>query len=139
MKKLVLAVLMAVGMLSVPAYAQQRGEQQEKAAKCAYTLEDARAGLKNYVAAGFVPRAQSDDGSRVFGVMVYHNPASKDKDSVDALALVLVDKSAQKEMTFAVIYIGPKKSVLFKRQMKDKEPTACFEKTLQDNPKENAK
>lgn len=138
MKKLILAVLMAVGMVGV-ANATEAPAPTAATAQCKYKLEDARAGLKNYTIAGFVPRAQSEDGNRVLGMTLYHNPASANKDSVDAIALVLVDKQAQKELTFAVVYIGPKKSVVFKRKLNGKELTACFEKTLQDNPKENAK
>lgn len=141
MKKIVLAVLMAVGMMGT-AYAgvPTSTTVTSSDAQCKYKLSDARAGLKDLTLVGFSPRGESEDHNRVFGIMVYHNAKSKSAESVDALALVMIDKAANKQLTFAVVYVGPEKSVVFKREMKDgKEPGPCFTKTLQDTPKESAK
>lgn len=136
MKKVVLAVLMAIGMLGVPAYAQQRGEQEKKIdAKCAYKLADAREGLKDFVVVGFEPRKTSPDGNRTLGLMFFHDPKSAKAESIDAAALVLVDKAAGKELTFVVAYAGPVKTVVYERDTKDGKVGPCFEKTVKDTPK----
>lgn len=136
MKKVILAVAMALGLMGAVNVAHAAPKAAEV---CKFKAEDARAALKNYEAKGFIPRQTSPDGNKVFGLMVYHNPKSADPESTDALALVLIDKQEQKELTFAVAYIGPQKTVLFKRVLKDggKELSACFEKTLQDSPKDS--
>ena len=145
MKRVILAAAMVLGMLGVSRADVTTStpvvKTAQSEAQCKYKLADARAGLKGLATVGFIPRQQSEDGNRVLGFQVYHNPASKDSESVDALALVLVDKQENKEMTFIVIYIGEKKSVVFKREVgKDgKNVSPCFERTLEDNPKENAK
>lgn len=142
MKRVVLAVFMLMGMLG--ASFGSTAEPVKAAvsdAQCKYKLADARAGLKVLVPVGFAPREQSADGNRQVGVMFFHNPASKDSQSVDAMTLIMVDKRApEKELTLLVVYIGPKQSVVFKREIKQGKAGQalgpCFERTLEDNSKQ---
>lgn len=144
MKRVLLSVFMLMGLMGV-SFAQQSASLSKGSAvsdaHCALKLADARAGLKGLEVVGFAPRSQSADGNRVVGFMMYHNPASKDAKSVDALALVLTDKTMpDKELTFLVVYIGPKQSVVYKREIKEKDGKQalgpCFQKTLEDNPQQ---
>jgi len=140
----VLFLVLALGMVGIAHAAPTTVSQHSlnkgpvvSDAHCKYKLDDARSGLKDLVAVGFVPRQTSPDGNRQMGFMFYHNPDNKDAESVDAFALIMVDKRApDKELTFMVVYVGPKQSVVFKREVsKDgKSLGPCFERSLEDNP-----
>ena len=143
MKRVLLSVFMLMGLMGV-SYAEQPGLVKGPVvsdAHCALKLADARAGLKGLEAVGFAPRSQSADGNRVLGFMMYHNPASKDPKSVDALALVIMDKTMpDQELTLLVAYIGPKQTVVYKRELKQKDGKQalgpCFQKSLEDSPQQ---
>ena len=141
MKKVLFAVVMVMGMLNISGAATYQVAPGDGApeAQCKYTVVDARAGLKKFVQAGFVPREQSPDGNFQLGAMFFHDPASKVADSVEAMTLIIVDKrEPDKELLLMVVYIGPKQSVLYKRELKQKGTGKalgpCFEKSVEDNP-----
>lgn len=143
MKKVILSVFMLLGMLGVASATTTTVSTAGSApaaapsdAQCKYKLADARAGLKDLVVLGFVPRSQSEDGNRVLGTMIYHDPKSKDEKSQDAFALVLIDKKAGGELTLVVMYVGEKKAVVYEREIKDgKTLGPCFEKKVEEKQK----
>ena len=134
MKKILLSILMLIGMSSVsfatPSHIGTNDSQ------CRYKLVDARAGLNGFAAVGFVEKQKFEDGNKQMGFFIYHNPKSTDPKSVDAIVLVLLDKRApDQELTFVVIYPGPKQSIVFKREIRAGNKLGpCFEKSLQNNP-----
>jgi len=149
MKRIMLVAAMLMGMLGVAHARVQRSTTSTSTgievgtidvsgsdAQCKYTLADARSGLRGLVPSGFVPRQQSQDGNRVLGLMFFHNPASADPESADAVALVMRDKRIpDKELTLVVFYPGPKQTVIYKREIKPDGKTlgACFERVVAEN------
>jgi hypothetical protein len=127
MKKVILSVFMVLGMMGIanatPVTVSTPAPAAVSDAACKYKLADARAGLKDFVVLGFIPRQQSEDGNRVLGTMVYHNPKNKSATSQDAFALVLLDKQAGAELT------------VFEREINGKKLGPCFNKKVEENEK----
>jgi len=146
MKRVVLAVLLALGVTTV-VHAQPNSTELTSIsaapsdAQCKYKLTDAVAGLKELKVIAFEPKAQSPDGNRVSGTLFFHNPKSSKADSVDAMALVLIDKAAGKQLTFLVAYLDGNKAILYKREVSKDGKTVgpCFEKEVKDISKETSK
>lgn len=139
MKKILLSILILCGLSSVGLASTPPAKHsvQVSNAECAYTVFDVMAGLQKFVPVSFVERSKSPDGNKKMGFVLYHNPASSNEKSIDAMALMIVDRRfPDKQLVLVVIYIGPQKSTVFKREIKNdgKELGACFVKSLEDNP-----
>lgn len=136
MKKLLLSLFILAGLAGISLASPQSNHVVSSEAQCKYKLSDANAGLKDLVAVAFAPKQTSPDGNMQLGFILYHNPTSADAQSVDAMELVVLDKrQPDKALTFMVIYVGPQKSTVFQRDIKNNVPGPCFQKSLQDNPK----
>lgn len=140
MKKLLLTVA-ALGMFSGAPFVLSPGERPPAkapvaAAQCKYTLDDARAGLTGLDFVGFIPKKQIDE-DKVMGLVVYHSAKSADPESVDAISLVVRDKTIPgKELTLFVSYPQVDGSLLiFKREIKNDKLGPCFEKEVEKKSK----
>jgi hypothetical protein len=141
MKKLIISVAVLASLLSTPMiFADEvKAAPENVQVKCKYSLLDAVANLKTLEVNGFAPQKTFNDGMTVLGLVLYHNPANANKESVDAAVLVMADKGNldSNQVILSVMYLNTTSQMMtiFRRRVERVEDrqtlSQCFDKTTE--------
>jgi len=136
MKKLILALVPALLVVLFGIHTNSIATEKNMSvteAECRYSVEDAVAGLKDLVPVDFIVHKKSDDGTKQIGMVVFHNPKSKNEKSVAAISLIVKNSEVpDMDLVLVVSYNQPGQYTTFKRKLANdgKSLDKCFSKTI---------
>jgi hypothetical protein len=143
MNKLIISIALFVSVLGLNGVGVASNNESSVSApqqeECKYLVSDAILGLKTFAIIKFVPKKTSADGKLVMGMALYHNPASANKESVDAVSILIINKESHDDahVVLLVSYYNAEvqETTTFVRRIGndvDKQaPSHCFDKTIE--------
>ncbi len=139
MKTINVLIIVIVGLIGISSVVKASNDSImiDMMEQCEYTADDASKDLNDLKIKRFVPKDTSDDGQRIMGMILYHDPKNLSKDSVDAAAIVIMDKALKSRVVFlAILYYNSENQTIttYKRKINvvngKKTPSLCFDRVI---------